>query len=213
MKQRIIAAVFAAATMGTALPAQAITFNFFWTSDPAANPDLLVSPDPMINVTGTMDVNVTPGARFSQTDISNVNLLLSGPNITDITFTDWNRAAGFVASDGLSASFADLSRSNPFARIRGGGLPTRFFGCGIASCQELGEAREIEVSAGPTFTPIYFDYTSSAAAYASMQMTAIQTSAPVPLPAGLPLLLAGLGALGLMRRACKPQSYVFANKF
>lgn len=206
MKLTVFSAVLLAASLLTALPAQAMTFNFFWSSDPALDANLVSSPDPTITVTGTLDINVAPGARFSEADISNVNLLLSGPNITDVTFTEWIRGSGFVASDGLSASFADISRSNPFARIRGDGLPVRFFGCGTASCGELGSSREISIRTGPTFVPLTFDYTSSAAAYASMQMTVPAPLAPVPLPAALPLLLASFCGLALLRRGKKISS-------
>ncbi|MEL6377670.1 MAG: hypothetical protein AAFQ04_10825 [Pseudomonadota bacterium] len=89
MKHIIVSAILAAVTLGASLPAHATTVNFFWFSRPTANPDFLVSPDAKFAVTGTLDITVAPGARFSHLGISNVNLFLSGPNIMDIVSTDW----------------------------------------------------------------------------------------------------------------------------
>ncbi|MEM9435456.1 MAG: VPLPA-CTERM sorting domain-containing protein [Pseudomonadota bacterium] len=195
MKKLFFLAVFAAATLAAAPPAQAITFNFFWSSDPALDANLLFSADPTITVTGTMDINVAPGMMFGLADIANVNLSVAGPNITGFTLSEWTSAAGTVASDGLSASFVGSGSNEPFALT-----PTNaFFGCTSDVCDgsAISEISILE----PGFTGLFrFDYTSANSALASMQMTAVQPPAPIPLPAALPFLLAGLGALGLMRR-------------
>ncbi|MEM1152399.1 MAG: VPLPA-CTERM sorting domain-containing protein, partial [Pseudomonadota bacterium] len=123
-----------------------------------------------------------------------VNLSVTGQSIFDFTITEWTDAAGTVASDGRSASFAGSGNNEPFVFLQG----NEFFGCTNDACSGSNFS-ELALADRVIGQLRFFDYTSPEAALASMRMTASATA--IPLPAGLPLLLAGLGALGLMRRA------------
>ncbi len=61
-------------------PAHGITFNFNWTSDA---PGLtVVEGGPAHIATGTVDINVLPGADFTASDVSNIDITMGNGTYT-----------------------------------------------------------------------------------------------------------------------------------
>lgn len=184
--------VAAALCVGVSAPAHAIVFDFFWSSDSAADQTIISSDNDGITAAGTIEINVAAGSAFGIGDIGAVDIAVGGGGIAGFSFTAFTDAAGSVAVDGLSATFLGAGTSEPFAQIAG----PPFFGClFIGDCSTI----QIEDANGALFD---VDYVSSDAGLASMVMTA-QNGAVVPLPATLPLALAGLAAFGFVARGRK----------
>lgn len=183
-------AVSAALCVGIAAPAHAIVFDFAWSSDPALNSNIVSSENDGITAIGTIEINVAAGSAFGIGDIGAVDITVSGGGIAGFSFTEFTDGAGSVAVDGLSATFLGAGSSEPFAQIIG--FP--FFGCQFDPCTEI----EVEDANGDFFDTIY---STGDGGLSSMVMTA--QSAIVPLPATLPLALAGLAAFGFVARRRK----------
>jgi hypothetical protein len=170
------AALAAFLTAMMALPAHAaIVFNFSWTGDPAEDPAIVSSPNATLRAVGTITIDALAGAGFTTANVVATSIAVSGAGLPDFAFTGWNLAEGTIAADGLSALFTDA-----FVQ---GGANVGFFGCEAVDCFNSVVRARLGTDANDVV------YTSAANALASMRMTA------VPLPAGLPLLLGGLGLL------------------
>lgn len=172
----------------SAVPAQAIVFNVFWTGDPTIDTNLVRSGDPTASVTGVIDINAAPGAAFTANDITSLSLAVSGTQFDDFRLALPLVAEGTIAADGVSATLTDFSavQLNSFAT----------FGCQSFSgdCSQVANGNNIAIPLDPDLT-IGFSYSSTAAAQQSITLTA-----PIPLPAPAMLLLTGLLGLGLVVR-------------
>ncbi|MEL6690779.1 MAG: VPLPA-CTERM sorting domain-containing protein [Pseudomonadota bacterium] len=179
------------AVLLSASSAAALTFDFSWTGDPTVDTSLTSADDTTASAVGTLDIDVGAGESFDARDIT-ADITVSG-GFGSFSFTDVNFAAGTIAADGQSASFTDFAFG-----------PTSpenfFFGCDSVSgdCGTAGQGQNITITSGSNF--FYFSYASTSDAQGSFEAVA---SAPVPLPAGGLLLLAGLGGLAAVRRAHK----------
>ncbi|MBC6419920.1 MAG: hypothetical protein GDA44_14740 [Prochloron sp. SP5CPC1] len=76
MNKTFIAALVAAGQLLLIKPATAITFNFSWRSDAFGLRRERVS-NSIFEITGTVDINVKPGKKFSRHDVSNLNITLT----------------------------------------------------------------------------------------------------------------------------------------
>ena len=180
-------AVAAAALTAVALPAGAVTtFDFFWSGDPAADSTIQSSADPTTRAEGTIVIDALPGATFTLANILSTSITVIGSSFSDFTFSSWSSAGGTVAADGLSASFS--TAGNPYIFD-----DEYFFGCLEISCGDS----VVRARGGANGVNVL--YTSSAAALASMQMTARQVEV-IPLPGTLPLLLGAIGLFAAVRR-------------
>ena len=168
-----------------ALPANAATFNFFWSADPAADPTITSSDDPTATAMGTLDINVANGAAFTAADLSDGLFVVVGDSFPNFSVAFVNLTiVGLIAPDGASAAITgNFIGSNP-----GGGA----FACLNFECQP--DPTIVINTPGPMSSAT--TYNSPAAALASFKLTAAQTA--VPVPAALPLLGTGLALFGLM---------------
>ena len=172
-----------------AMPAQAITFDFFWSGDSAADATLVSSDDDTARAVGTITINKGAGETFVLADVTATSISVTGDLFTDFVFTSWLQVGGTIAADGLSASFS--ADGNPYSNFGG-----RTFGCRSASCNEFLGVPNMWITSGTGDK--FFDYSSQSAALASMKMTAQMPA--VPLPAGGALLVTGLAGLAALRR-------------
>lgn len=185
LRRAVLAALM---TVGMALPAHSsIVFNFSWTGDPTQDPAIVTSPDATLRAIGVVEIDAAPGAVFTNADIVSTNITVSGAGFADWSFTSWTQAGGSIAADGLSASFSAMA--NPHHVTSGS-----FFGCLDFYC----ESGDLRVRSGTLTYNLHYD--SPESALAAMQMTAMPPIPAIPLPAGLPLLLGGLGLLAVVRR-------------
>ena len=186
-------------------------------------------PNPLFSASGSIELDVGAGDSFDISNILALDITVTGyefkiknrngkpvgTKVTDtpltLQFTEADLGAGSIfsgtiAQDGLSAALADLWLFNS------GG----YFGCNDAGCaQSYSESSpffqpnilvtEVLYSGDDKTNPNYtgnpylpgFYYDTPEDALASYELTRV---AEVPLPAGLPLLLAGLAGLTLVRR-------------
>lgn len=205
MNTSLAAATLALAGL-CATGAQAITFDFEWFA--SSSPD---TTDATMQAVGKIDVDVDAGDSFSFADVLSIDIEVSGATIPtfyigggeSITIFD-----GAVASDGLSATLNDFFF---------GGSSVLSFGCDFASCEQgIGTGEDYNIVSGLAFTNTSA-YGTAQRALASFSLTKYFDPVdpdpidngpglgggdvtPVPLPAGAPLLLGGLGVLALLRR-------------
>ncbi|MEM6634533.1 MAG: VPLPA-CTERM sorting domain-containing protein [Pseudomonadota bacterium] len=181
---KALLAVATAASLASS-PAQAITFDFFWTGDPSVDTNLTMSGDPTASALGTLEIDAMAGDTFGLADVVSVNIAVTGDLFTDFNVISLLAISGTIAADGLSASLVDI-----FTRV------PQNFGCdsALGDCGAVA-GFNITIASAPDRV---FTYTSTSAAQQSFVLTAV---APIPLPAGLPLLLAGLGGFAILRRA------------
>jgi len=204
MKKYIYAAAFAVLSTG----AQAAVFDFSWLADFApTTPErgecddddciddelsapAMIAPGLFASAIGTIEIDAGAGETFSTADIIASSVIVSGLNFADFEVNTWISAGGAISADGLSASFS--ASGNPYMAD-----DELFFGCSNVGCS--GGLVEIEALG---FDYEYYQFASQEDALASMVMTRrdVPPPATVPLPAGAPLLLAGLAALGWTRR-------------
>ncbi|AFY73974.1 hypothetical protein Syn7502_01943 [Synechococcus sp. PCC 7502] len=180
---------FVASVLTTANPANAISFNFFYTSnDPNVKTQTLnLSPNnTLLTASGVMDINKNAGEAFTNADISNVNI-----NVTDGTnsfkFTAWINAGGVIAVDGKSASFN--AAGNPFTQVNSF---ESFFGCDAVACSDGNDPDQFLIAFNNFATTYDLDYNNQANALAAFQITA---PSAVPFEFNPALGLVGFGAV------------------
>lgn len=188
------------------MPAHAIVFDFSWsTTTNGASvgnfSDQLTSLDTSATVMGTIEINAAPGAMFTASDVTDYSLTLVGDPDASATFTDETQSAfiisGMISAVGDTATLTDFFVSNTLAAS---------FGCQEPGCAlSTGDLDDFFIQAEDALgNGVDVDYADQAAALASFNLTASDNQpgpAVVPLPASLPLALAGFAALaGLARR-------------
>ncbi|SFI54684.1 PEP-CTERM sorting domain-containing protein [Albimonas pacifica] len=190
MKPSVLAPLALAAGLALSpVAAQAtIVFNFEW-SGAADALGVVSTQDPTLTGSGWIELDVAAGETFNQSDVVDMLLSFSGVEITPfiIDAGDSLTFGGQVAASGATATLFDFPAP---AMISG----SNFFGCAESGCGST--LFNILVSDG--VNDLLVGYGSSVAAAGSIQLTAV--GAAVPLPATLPLAVAGLGALAWASR-------------
>ena len=195
MKKALIGAVM---LLGLAVgQANAATYNFSWTQTGSDTP--VSSTDPTVTAIGTIDLNAAPGTTFGLSALQAINVLVTGTLIDDFLINSvamTEALSGAVSADGLTVSIFDFYADNN---------ATDGFGCAQLNCVERSSASNgddgaINILYGllKLTSTVGNDgalYTSQVAAQSSFKVTAVSA---VPVPAALPLLASGLGALGFI---------------
>ena len=171
-----------------ALPATASTlFNFRWDSPT----------EPLVSATGSLLIDKAAGEEFSGIDVLtwDVGLVRDGANLISFNSPDnFLNISGKISDDGLIASVQELL----FATFETGFTRfgcVRFEGAIISNDCDNGNILVQAAFLDSTF----YSFDDQDDALASFRITRDPDSATViPLPAALPLLLGGLGALGLL---------------
>jgi hypothetical protein len=187
---RVQLAALAIAALSSAPALAGVVFNFSWTGDPALNAAIASSNDPTAFVTGMLELNVSPGQSFDQTNVVAASFtakasasVVSLPSFV-FDLADLGFLSGTVAGDGLSASLIDFFLLDHGADIA--------FGC----ASPLGDcSTELDTNIVFGTSPldsVMVSYLSTQAAQASLRLTAVQNV--VSVPATLALALLGLAA-------------------
>ncbi|WP_299655150.1 PEP-CTERM sorting domain-containing protein [uncultured Jannaschia sp.] len=185
-----IAALFVGC-VSLAAPAQAAVYDFFFTAEPADNSDIVFTSDASLRAIGTIEIDAEDGAAFDVSSLIDVAINVTADTIPGFTVTELQFLNGSVSEDGASISLTDIA--TPFANVL-----TRFFGCVFESCGNA-SAGLVGVQDGDVSLDVAFVNGTSALDSLKVTRSGLPPSA-VPLPAGLPLVLSGLGLLGLVRR-------------
>ena len=181
----LVGATALALTFGVTA-ANAATYNFNWSANPGIDPTIAASGDFSLTAVGTFDINVAFGSNFSNADISNVSIFVSGNSVDDFTASASIGTNGSISSQG-QVSFFDFNL---------GTVPSNSnFSCFTDDC-----GGGFLIATGPgggAFT----SYGNSTAALAALNSATSLAVSAVPLPAGGLLLISGLaGIAGLNRR-------------
>ena len=185
-----------AACLSITSPAQAAVYDFFFSGEPIGDGPIVSTGDASLRAVGTIEIDAANGASFNVSSLVNVSIDVTADAIPGFTVTQLEILNGFVAADGMSISLTDFS--TPLAD-----QSERFFGCLFEFCGDT-EAGLVAVRDGAVDVDVLFTNASSAldafeVTKPSMPEPSVPPSA-VPVPAGLPLVLTGLGLLGLVRR-------------
>lgn len=183
MKFLAIAACAAALTTG----AQAATLDFVGFGAGGYSPSIVVSGATVTNASGG-SILVGASAAGQANGFCSLTVVGNGCEAdTGITF-------GSVVS---SLSFwLDGSDSGDVLSLSIYGIADAFLGTlGFTTPDQL-----IDLSAFGSITRLAFDDTSSGFGYGYSRFEFVETTAPVPLPASLPLLLGAIAAVGAIRR-------------
>lgn len=192
------AAATTALLAALALPAGAATsFDFFWTGDPIANPEIARSDTANAWASGVFVIDSTPNATIGPADVVSFSLVFGTRDAGLFEMTPTNADsfffAGTVSEDGRSIVMRDL-----YVATTGN---VQRFGCDsiFGTCERAGDRHIVLTRDADTFG---FLYSSEVTARAALRFSAQQVSV-IPLPATLPLLVGALGLLGLARRRAK----------
>ena len=175
----------------TANNAQALVFDFNWSSDaPTFVPTSVsptLSPGQVFSATGTIEIDKNAGETFALSDIVNTDITIDDGRGNTSNSTAWFDAGGSISADGLSASFD--AAGNPLIF-----QSPNYFGCQAAGCADS----IIGFSLDNFVNNSSFTYDSPATALASMQMTTTATPVPFGVSTDLSLLILG-GLYGASR--------------
>lgn len=187
MAYKSFLAVCAGAIMLAQSASAVTTYSFFWTGDPADDPNIVSSDDASFQAVGTFEIDGIAGAAVSLADVVSASIAVTGTSISDFITSDLDAFAGVISGDGTSISLSSLffNLSDP--------LPT--FGCDGTDCA----TPQIAVSDDGVSTN-FVEYNAPDNALSALRLDVVGDPAVIPLPATLSMLVAGLGALVLMRR-------------
>ncbi len=190
IKTGAIATLFAGCVSLSA-PAQAAVYDFFFSAEKTTNSGIVLTDDESLRAIGTIEIDAENGAAFDVSSLIDVAINVTANTIPGFTVTELQFLNGSVSKDGASISLTEIA--TPLENVL-----TRFFGCVFVSCGNAA-AGLVGVQDGDVSLDVAF--VNGTAALDSLKVTrsGLPPSA-VPLPAGLPLVLTGLGLLGLVRR-------------
>ncbi|MEL6283687.1 MAG: hypothetical protein AAFQ73_13170, partial [Pseudomonadota bacterium] len=114
----IAAAAMIAAISAT--PAQALTFDFFWSGDPTVDTNLISSDDPTAKAMGTitLDPSLQGGDSFGLNDLSSANIFVSGDTFEDFAVSAFDSLRGLISADRSSAAITSFQASDPIPGVR-----------------------------------------------------------------------------------------------